>query len=446
MTKHRTSQRAKKDFTLTTIYSIIDCVKNGVFIVRKIIASIDIGSDSTKLVVGEFFDNRLHILSASKTETKGIERGKIVDENAVIASIKEAVDESSKMLGVTVEKCVLCLNMVGTRINKSASAIKIKDATKTISGSDVQNVISKCVDGKIPEDYALVSVLPVEFTIDGDVVTTHPVGQVSENLGLKALVVSSHKDYVSEMLDIVNKAGLKVLDVVPSAVCDYYALKNASTDVTYGVVVNLGAEIGTVSIFDQGMITEVSTFRNGGKNIVNDISFVCKIDESDAKAIYNDITLASSKLANPNEYRLVTNYDGEEVKLNQYDMSEIATSRIVDILNLVKKQINILTKSEISYIIVSGGLTELRDFNYVVDSEFGKRATIGKLNLIGARDNSYTSAVGAIKLYDERLETKGKALSIFSNEELEDMKLGDKETNTNNNSLLGKVFGYFFDN
>ena len=82
----------------------------------------------------------------------------------------------------------------------------------------------------------------------------------------------------------------------------------------------------------------------------------------------------------------------------------------------------------------------------MVDSEFGKRATIGKLNLIGARDNSYTSAVGAIKLYDERLETKGKALSIFSNEELEDMKLGDKETNTNNNSLLGKVFGYFFDN
>lgn len=413
---------------------------------RKIIASIDIGSDSIKLVVGEFFENRLHILSACKTETHGLERGKIVDEERLITSIKNVIEESSETLGVTVEKCVLCLNMKMARINKSASAIKIKNETSTITGDDVQKLISKCADGKVPEDYALVSVLPVEFTIDGDEVTEHPVGQVSENLGLKAVVISSPKSYVGEMLDVVNKSGLKVLDVVPSAVCDYYAHMNPSTDVSYGVVVNLGAETGTVSVFDKGVIAEVGTFKNGGRNIIGDISFVSKISEEDAKAIYYDITLASSKLANPNEYRLVTNYEGEEVKLNQFDMSEIAASRIVDILKLVKKQINILTKHEISYIIVSGGLTELRDFNYVLDAEFKKKATLGKLNLIGARDNSYTSAIGAIKLYDERLATKGKAVSIFNSEELEDMKLGGRETNTTNTSLLGKVFGYFFDN
>lgn len=416
------------------------------FNVRKIISSIDIGSDSIKLVVGEIFEKRLHILSASKTESKGIERNRIVDEEALIDSVKRVVSESSESLGVSIEKCVLTLNMVSSVINKSAAAIKIKNEDGIITGKDVETLINKCADGKIPEDYCLVSILPVEFTIDGDVRIDRPVGNKSENLGLKAIVVSSPKDYVSRMLDIVNRAGLKVLDVLPSSLCDYYAFKSDFNDATDGVVVNLGAELATVSYFESGTLTKTATFRNGGHNIVSDISFICKIDERDAAAIYKDIVLASPKLANPNEYRIVEGLEGKEVKLDQLEMSEIAHSRVVDILNLVKKQINILTKPEFSYIIVSGGLTELRDFNYALAEEFNKKATLGKLNLIGARDNSYSVAVGAIKLYDEKLEIRGKAVSIFTRAELDTMKNSNRDFNANNNTLLNKVFGIFFDN
>ncbi len=413
---------------------------------RKIIASLDIGSDNIKLVVGESFENRLHILGASKVPTKGLERGRLVDEEALVTEIRKAVDEISETLGVSVTKCVLTIGMQKVRIIKAASAVKIKNEMHQITTADVQNVMAKCADGKVPDEYCLVSVLPVEFTVDGDIVTKHPVGTESENLGLKAVIVSSPKDHVSDMLNIVNKAGLKVLDVVPSSVCDYYAYRSQKTDKSSGVIINLGSEYSTVSLFEEGMLAGANTFKNGGQNVINDISFVCKIDESDARAIYTDIVLASTKLANPNEYRLVTNYEGHEVRLNQYEMSEIASSRIVDILNLAKKQINILTKREISYIIVTGGLSELRDFNYCLDAEFGKNATLGRLNLIGARDNSYSGAVGAIMLFEERMEIRGKIVSIFSNEDLEDMKTGGKESSTNNNSLLGKVFGYFFDN
>ena len=41
-------------------------------------------------------------------------------------------------------------------------------------------------------------------------------------------------------------------------------------------------------------------------------------------------------------------------------------------MDLAKKQINLLTKMEISYIIITGGTTEVNDFNLVVDEVFGK--------------------------------------------------------------------------
>ena len=39
---------------------------------RRIIASLDIGSDTIKLVVGEIYRNKLNILSALDTPSRGI--------------------------------------------------------------------------------------------------------------------------------------------------------------------------------------------------------------------------------------------------------------------------------------------------------------------------------------------------------------------------------------
>ncbi len=412
---------------------------------RKIITSIDIGSDSVKLVVGEYFENRLHVLSASKVLNKGIERGKIVNVEETRIAIEKVKREAEEFLGLSIDRCILGLNMVNARLAKGASAVKTKNEEHIITGEDVGDVMLRCADGNIPADYVLVNVVPVEFTIDGDKVVDKPVGMRSENLGLKAIVVCSPKDYVSSMLDIANQAGLKVMDVVPNAIGDYYAYKTHSLDEKIGAVVNLGSEASTVSIFNKGIITNTNVFPVGGANIIGDISYLAKIGQDEASAIYRDIVLANGRLANPNEYRIVPDLDGEEIKINQYDISEVAASRIDEILNLAKKEINVLTKKEISYIIISGGLSELRDFNLSLEKVFGKFANIGKLNIVGVRDNSYSSAVGIIKYFVLKLELKGKGLSMVREDELENMNR-QENINLNNDSLLGKVFGYFFDN
>ena len=160
---------------------------------RKIISAIDIDSDFIKLIVGEFYEDRLHILSASKVECKGLERGKIIDEESLMRSIKKAATETSDTLGIKLDKCLLGLNMVDTRLAKSASAVKITTDPSIITGKTVEDVMTKCADGKIPSDFVLSTVVPVEFTIDGDRVITRPVGKESTNLGLKGIVVASPK-------------------------------------------------------------------------------------------------------------------------------------------------------------------------------------------------------------------------------------------------------------
>lgn len=411
---------------------------------RKIISSIDIGSDSVKLIVGEFIENQLHILSARKVKTAGIENCKIVDKESLISSIKKVIESTSKALGIDIKRVILGINPYRAKLVKSVAAIKVKSDSSIIDGDDITAVIHKSANGKVEEDYVLLGVLPVEFVVDGDRVIKDPKGLISKQLILKSIVITSPKDYVSSFMSAVEESGLKVVDIIPNCLGDYYTFKTKAREESVGAIINIGNEMTSISIFNRGIITNTKTYKIGAKNIVSDIAFMNKLDYKTSMAVYKDIVLASTKLANPNEYRIVTNIDNQEIKINQYDVSEIALSRIEEILNLAKKQINILTKKEISYIIITGGLTELKDFALSLESVFGKSASIGELNLLGARDNSYASSVGILKYFDGKVSLRGRSFSIFTGNEIEKMNNGEDKA-SNNNSLLSKVFGYFFD-
>ena len=47
---------------------------------RKIIASLDIGSSSIKLIVGEFIKQSLNVLCVSEVPSKGIRKGLIANK------------------------------------------------------------------------------------------------------------------------------------------------------------------------------------------------------------------------------------------------------------------------------------------------------------------------------------------------------------------------------
>ena len=111
-----------------------------------------------------------------------------------------------------------------------------------------------------------------------------------------------------------------------------------------------------------------------------------------------------------------------------------------------KNEINYLTKKEISYIIITGGLSELDDFSLSVESVFGRISRVGKIQIVGARDNKYASCVGMIKYFDTKLKLRDKEFSIFNDDELDILSARTEKKGISGDSILGKVFGIFFDN
>ena len=413
---------------------------------RKIIASIDIGTNSIKIIVGEILRTKLHILAVSDTPCFGLKKGLIIDAASVIKSLKEGLKKVEEMIGQKIKKAVVSVPSYHAEFKIGEGVTTVTNPDRVVTATEIIQAMQASIYNRISNESELINCIPTIFKVNEDTLVKDPKGIVTTRLEVKTVIVTAPKKNVQSVLGVMEQCGIKVVDIAFNTMADYYALKNKNTENSIGAIINLGHETTTIGIYNKGIITNTETIDLGSNNIDNDIVFIYKITSKDAKYLKENFALCHKRFASAAEIEIMTNRLGEEIKINQYELSEIVASRIEEILNLAKKQINLLTKKEISYIILTGGLTEAKDFGLIVDSVYGKNAQIGNITEIGARNNKYSTSLGLIKYYDDKLKLKDKEFSIFSIEELEEFATAHKRVNVAENSLLGKVFGYFFDN
>ena len=412
---------------------------------RKIIASLDIGSHTIKLVVGEIVKNKLNILACVDTPARGIKKGFIVNPESAIEALEDVFKKCEEQIGLPIKKVIVSVPSNGIDCFLSEGYTSVTNPEKVITSNDLVRSLQAAVYNKVLDNQELVTILPTKFLVNDTVVTDLPLGIKAEKLKVKAVVVTVPKKNVTPIIRCLEKIGVSVVDVTIGALGDYYEFKDNKNSSEVGAVINIGASKTTVSIFNKGIITASEIIDIGGDNIDYDLGYVYKINRKDSLYIKENIALADKNMAQASESVIVEDKNGDKIKINQYSASEIVMSRLEEILNLAKKQINLLTKKQISYIIITGGVTETTEFKDMVNYIF-KDATVGNVLEIGARCNKYATSVGLIKYYDSRLRLRNRDFSIFNIEEQENLSGIHKKVNINDNSILGKLFGYFFDN
>ena len=410
---------------------------------RKIIAGLDIGSSFIKLVVGEIVKDKVNILACVDAPARGIKKGYVINSESATEAFKEVFSKCESILGLEVNKVLVSIPSLYTECFLSSGMVTVDNEDKVIDNKVIVSAMKKCIEDKIVDNRELVTIIPTSFKVNDEVVN-NPLNMISESLSMKGVVVTVPKKNIEGISLCLKNIGVNIIDIVISPLGDYYEYRNKELDKQIGALVNIGEDVTNVSIFNKGILTNTEVIDIGGSTITNDLAYVYKISTEDARMVKEDLALAHTRLAQPNESVTLMDKHNEMVKINQYDASEIVMGRLTEIINLAKKQINLLTKKEISYIMILGGVAETPDLDILVEETLGDKGIIGKVEEIGARNNKYGTAVGMVKYYNSRLKLRNIEYSIFSVEEQEE--LGGKKINVSENSILGKLFGYFFDN
>lgn len=412
---------------------------------KHIYTSVDIGSDSIKVVACELFNNKLNLLAASSFKSEGVKKGLITDVELASESLRQAFSEVEQMLGIKIKKVLASIPSYFAEFNVVKGKVNITNEDNIILGDDITNVLQKAVDSKLEPTKEMVTILPIDFTVDNEEGIRDPKGMQGSTLSVRGLLVTTPRKNIYSVISLISNLGVEVVDISINSIGDVNAFTNKEIETKIGAIINIGSETTTVSLYNKGILVRNSILQMGGKNIDADLSYIYKIDHLVAKKLKEKFALAHKMYAQVNDTIEIVNNIGDKIKINQYEASEIAMLRLEDLLTHAKKEINILTNRQIDYIIITGGTSNMTHFNYVAENIFGKGVIIGNIKLIGIRNNKYVSALGNVAYFISKLKLKGKDYSMFSKTDVEELSSTRKNLiNVSNESMIGKVFGFFF--
>lgn len=410
---------------------------------RKIYASIDIGTYSIKFVVGEYFEHKFYVLASHCVRSKGVKKGLIIEPNLVVEAIQEGIKEINEMLGIKIKKVLVNVPDYNVEFQSVHGSVEIEE--ERVKSVDVTKVIKDSIYNRLKENYELVTMLPVQYTIDGDLRTCKPIGKNGQKLEIDGIMVSTPKKNIYSVLSVLEGSGLEVVDITINGLSSYYEVHDAKLDKLDGAVINLGHETTTVSIFEEGKLIINETLQIGGINVEKDLAYVFGISVLDGRTLKEKFASSHKRFCQLNEIYEIKNTIGEQIKLNQLEVSEVTMSRMVEILNLAKKQIRLLSPNEINYIIITGGLTEIKSFKNLAYEIFGKDVIIYTVTTLGCRDNKYVNAIGMIKYFIDKMESRGKEVSMLGVEE-ETALVTPNNKLKKDNMIIDKIFGNFIAN
>ena len=412
---------------------------------RKILASIDLGSDTLKLIVGEYFKGKINILAVTTVPSKGINSGFVVNENELVNKLKELFKKGEELIGLPITKVIATIPSNEVRFHMNEGYTTIEEEIGMVRSIDIIRSMQASAYNQVEDDEEIATITPIHFKVDDEKVL-NPIGKQGKKCSVKTIFTTIPKKNVLPIIKCLNKIGVDVIDTTFGTIGDYFEFQTKQMKMEVGAIINLGHMVTNVSIFNKGKLTNTTTIQMGAMDIEKDLAYMFKVPKKEAKDIRLKLCLAHKRNVSDINKKEYTNKDGEKIIVNEYEATEIASSRIEEILKLAKKEINHLTKKEIHYIIITGGISEMANFSYLMEEVFGHYAKLGVTKEMGLRSNIYSTCVGLIKYYLDKMKLRDQEFTIFNYQQLDELSGRSKKININENSILGKIFGYFFDN
>lgn len=415
---------------------------------KKIYTCIDIGSDTIRVLVSEYFQGKFRTLAVSSVRTKGVKNGKIVDEEALLERLKLALNDITTRINIPIKKAILTLPALEAEYTLVHGNVPIVNDEKMVTEKDVLRVQNASLNDILP-NMELVNITPIDFTIyeNGSEIETikDPKNKICDRLGIRAMMVCVPKTNVISFAKVVEASGVEVVDLVLGPIADYEEVSDEDMKQDVTALINIGRDTTSVSMFNKGIITNSSVLKIGSKIIDEDISYIYYTTKKVARKTKENFGIAHPRYASKTETYEIRDVNGKLVSINQYELSNVINKRLVEILNVAKNELKVLTNKQIRYIMVLGGITDMPGVNFVLEEVFNKGTKTYTMNTLGIRKSRFITVSGAIKRFVKKIRLRGKEYSMFSSDDVDGL-IHSKTRIGRSDSVFGRFFSYFFDN
>ncbi|WP_027408219.1 cell division protein FtsA [Anoxybacillus tepidamans] len=422
---------------------------------NEIVVSLDIGTSSVKVIIGEMLNESLNIIGVGNVKSEGLKKGSIVDIDETVQSIKRAIDQAERMIGLTINQVVVGVNGNHVQLQDCRGIVAVSSENREITDEDVARVIDSAQVVSIPPDREIIGVIPKQFIVDGLDGISDPRGMLGVRLEMEGTMITGAKTVLHNLLRCVERAGLEISDICLQPLAAG-SLALSKDEKNLGVaLVDIGGGSTTIGVFEQGFLQASSVLPVGGDHITKDISIGLRTSTEDAERIKLKHGHAFYDLASEEEIFSVPIIGTDQhQQFTQLEVADIIEARLEEIFQLVYQEIRKLGFRDLpGGYVLTGGVANMPGILELAQVMLGSSVRIAIPDYIGVRDPQYTTGVGLIKFAYRHAKLQGRGIPVAAAIEVPEKrapkqqpaKAKQKSKEENLGQKVKKFFGYFFE-
>lgn len=377
---------------------------------KKLVVGLEVGTTKVVTLVGEIvIDNTIKIIGIGICKSKGIDKGRINNLDAVVACIQESIDQAEIMANCNITSVYLSLSSKYINCQNEIGIVPISE--DEVTKEDIENVIYTAKSVKIMNEHHILHVIPQEYSIDQQSGIKNPIGLSGTRMQVRVHLITCHQNIAKNIIKAVETCNVKVDQVIFSGLASSKAILTEEECKLGACMIDIGGGTIDVATYIDGFIQDSYVIPYAGNIVNKDISYAFSTSCSDSEIIKMNYSTSLNKSVESSIHdELSEKYQNLLKNIQLETVSEVIESRYNELLHLINKRIiyiqNKLYKEDRKYqlssgIVLTGGASTISFLSKYAEKIFHNKVRIAKpINISGLIENitepHYSTVVGLL--------------------------------------------------
>jgi len=337
----------------------------------NVIAGLDIGSTSIRLVVGQKIagpaGEELQIIGAVSGPTAGVSRGVVNSIEETTSSISAVLDKAERLVGVPISRVWVSLNDPYIKCERSKGVVAVGRSDGEINDNDVNRAIEAARALAVPVNYEILHVIPIKFGVDNQGDVKDPIGMNGIRLEVETLIVQGLNTQIKNLTKAIYRTGLEIEDLVIAPLAAAEAVLSVKQKDLGVALISLGSATTSLAVYEERNLIHTAILPIGAEHITSDIAIGLRCPINLAERIKQEYGTATPEdVDKKDEVDISQLVKEEEVNddisiISRHYLAEIINARVEEIFEKVDAEFRRIDRSGLlpAGVIFVGGGSEL---------------------------------------------------------------------------------------
>ena len=379
-----------------------------------LVAALDVGSSKITAIIGRLNPlDRIEILGVGYAVSDGLIRGSVSNIAKTSAAIKLALLEASQQANVRIPEVYSSYS--GVISNHTEHGVLLRnDPSTEIHAADIERLRLEMFNAVLPPGEQLIYMQAKAYTIDDEPGIKDPVGMSGKRIEADFQLITASTTPIEYLQKCCAQANVTLRQIIPAAVASAEAVI-CEEEMEEGIaVVDIGAAVTSVAVYNKGTLIHAENFPLGGNNISADIRDFTGLQLKQAELMKNQFGDLNADAISVNEVIEAKILNGTKIKqVSRKALCEVIRSRAEELISIAYSVVHQAMKNEklIFGIVFTGGTSALPNFKDLAQEITTEECHLGVTTLHiaenmsaalfrGKRFNmaSHSTAVGLLKV------------------------------------------------